>query len=73
MEVSPIEEWTRHLERADGSIYHINVGRTLEDGKTGIKRERQALEDALNAGYDVSFEGYGKNSDFKTKKQTIIK
>lgn len=49
-------------------IIYINVGRTLEDGKTGIKRERQALEDALNAGYDVSFEGYGKDSDFKTKK-----
>ena len=64
----PYRRMDASFKRADGSIYHINVGRTLEDGKTGIKRERQALEDALNAGYDVSFEGYGKDSDFKTKK-----
>ena len=64
----PYRRMDASFKRADGSIYHINVGRTLEDGKTGIKRERQALEDVLNAGYDVSFEGYGKDSDFKTKK-----
>lgn len=53
------------FERADGSVYHINVVRTLEDGKTGFIRERLALEDAKNAGHEVTFEGYGKASAYK--------
>jgi RHS repeat-associated protein len=53
------------FKRADGSAYHVNVGRTLEDGKTGVKRERVAMQDAVNNGHDVSFEGYGKSSKYK--------
>lgn len=54
-----------HFKNADGDIYHINVGRTLEDGKTGVIRERLALEDVRNAGHDVTFEGYGKASAYR--------
>ena len=53
------------FKNADGDIYHINVGRTLEDGKTGVIRERLALEDVRNAGHDVTFEGYGKASAYR--------
>ena len=66
----PYRRMDTSFQRADGSIYHINVGRTLNDDKTGIKRERLALEDALNDGHDVSFEGYGRDSEFR-KKQKI--
>ncbi|WP_136668189.1 DUF6531 domain-containing protein [Flavobacterium sp. H122] len=55
------------FKRPDGSEYHINVGRTLEDGSTGVIRERQALEDVINKGHDVTFEGYGKASQYKCK------
>jgi RHS repeat-associated protein len=53
------------FERANGERYHINVGRTLQDGKTGIIRERQALKDVLDEGIEVTFEGYGKDSDYR--------
>lgn len=53
------------FKNADGDIYHINVGRTLEDGKTGVIRERLALEDVRNAGHNVTFEGYGKASAYR--------
>ena len=66
----PYRRMDTSFQRADGSIYHINVGRTLNDDKTGIKRERLALEDTLNDGHDVSFEGYGRDSEFR-KKQKI--
>ncbi|WP_455063960.1 hypothetical protein [Prevotella fusca] len=66
----PYRRMDTSFQRADGSIYHINVGRTLNDDKTGIKRERLALEDDLNDGHDVSFEGYGRDSNFR-KKQKI--
>jgi hypothetical protein len=55
------------FQGADGSIYHVNVGRTLSDGKTGVVRERIALEDARSAGHNVSFEGYGKDSNYRSK------
>ncbi|WP_317174882.1 RHS repeat domain-containing protein [Flavobacterium columnare] len=55
------------FKRPDGSVYHINVGRTLEDGKTGVIRERLALDDVLAKGHDVTFEGYGKASKYKCK------
>ncbi|AZJ33297.1 MULTISPECIES: hypothetical protein [Tenacibaculum] len=47
------------FKRADGSVYHINVGRSLADGKTGTIREREVLKDVLDVGEDVSFEAYG--------------
>jgi hypothetical protein len=34
-----IRRMNASFERADGSVYHINAGRTLEDGKTGVIRE----------------------------------
>ncbi|SDF90630.1 RHS repeat-associated core domain-containing protein [Pedobacter terrae] len=64
----------KDVRRMDASFedpkgrYHINVGRTLEDGKTGVIRERLALEDVKNQGHKVTFEGYGKDSDYKPKK-----
>jgi len=69
----PSRRMDASFQRADKSIYHINVGRTLEDGKTGIKRERLALDDVLDKGHDASFEGYGKDSDFKSKKASCKK
>jgi RHS repeat-associated protein len=62
----------KDIRRMDASfkvddIYHINVGRTLEDSKTGVIRERLALEDAKSAGHNVSFEGYSKDSDYGLK------
>lgn len=64
----PYRRMDASFQRADKSVYHVNVGRTLEDGQTGIKRERLAIDDVLSKGHDVSFEGYGKESDFKAKK-----
>jgi len=61
----PIRRMDASFERADGSVYHINVGKTLEDGKTGVIRERLALEDVKNAGKEITFEGYGKASAYK--------
>ena len=65
----PYRRMDASFQRADDSIYHINVGRTLNDDKTGIKRERLALEEALDDGHDVSFEGYGRDSDFRKKQK----
>jgi len=55
------------FKRGDGSIYHINVGRTLEDGSTGIVREREALADVKAKGHEITFEGYGKASKYRCK------
>ena len=65
----PYRRMDASFQRADDSIYHINVGRTLNDDNTGIKRERLALEEALDDGHDVSFEGYGRDSDFRKKQK----
>nr|WP_315034741.1 RHS repeat-associated core domain-containing protein [uncultured Chryseobacterium sp.] len=61
----PTRRMDASFKRADKTKYHINVGRTLEDEKTGIKRERLALEDVKNAGHEVTFEGYGKDSAYR--------
>ncbi len=61
------------FKRANGSVYHVNVGRTLEDGTTVLKRERLAIEDVKAKGHDVSFEGYGKESDYRSKKSIICR
>jgi len=53
------------FEKANGDIYHVNVGKSLDDGLTGIIREREALEDAINAGKNVTFESYGKDKDYR--------
>lgn len=67
----PTRRMDASFKKADGSIYHINVGRTLEDGSTGIMRERLAIDDVRAKGHDVSFEGYGKESDYRSKKPKI--
>lgn len=50
------------FKRADGSVYHINVGRSLADGKTGIIREREALKDVLDVGEDSDYRSKVKTS-----------
>lgn len=69
----PYRRMDASFKNADGSVYHINVGRTLEDGTTGIKRERVAIDDVKAKGHDVSFEGYGKDSDYRSKPNKKIK
>lgn len=61
----PIRRMDASFRRKNGSIYHINVGRTLQDGKTGVIRERLAIDDVKRKGHEVSFEGYGKAADYK--------
>jgi RHS repeat-associated protein len=61
----PYRRMDASFERVDGSKYHINVGRTLDDGVTGISRERQAIDDVRKKGHDISFEGYGKAKNYK--------
>ncbi|MCL5247599.1 RHS repeat-associated core domain-containing protein [Cellulophaga sp. 20_2_10] len=67
----PYRRMDASFERPNGSRYHINVGRTLTDGKTGIIRERLALEDVKGKGHKVTFEGYGKDSDYRPKKAKL--
>ncbi|WP_437823410.1 hypothetical protein [Tenacibaculum mesophilum] len=50
------------FKRADGSVYHINVGRSLADGKTGIIREIEALKDVLDVGEDSDYRSKVKTS-----------
>ena len=51
------------FQRKDGTIYHINIGVSLKDGKTGIARERSAIEDMRALGEEVHFESYGRSCD----------
>jgi len=67
----PTRRMDASFKKTDGSVYHINVGRTLQDGETGIKRERLAIDDVKAKGHDVSFEGYGKESDYRSKKTKV--
>lgn len=55
------------FRRPDGSVYHINWGRTLIDDVTGVVRKREALSDAKRGNHEVYFEGYGREVDYRKK------
>lgn len=59
-----------YFRRADDSEYHINVGRTYADAVTPIPREASALSDVKRTGASVTFEGYGRDCDYRSKKST---